>query len=138
MATDPILDAKRIERKPVPKHERTDDRDEAARWIQDMWPASCTEIAEASSYSRQHISKVLKLYFRETGDGESSEETAAAPETDQTPISSASVTLDVMKLAQIYRMGYRQGREDAKRELRGEPIDDVDPELATLMGVTNE
>jgi len=138
MATDPILDAERIERKPVPKHDKTEDRDNAARFIEEMWPASCTKIGEEAGYSRQFISKVLKLYFRPADSADNGGEEAAAPEMGQSDISSQSVTLDVMKLVEIYRMGYRQGREDASRELRGEELDDIDPEMAELMGVAKQ
>lgn len=47
----------------VPEQDRTDDRDEAADAIEEMWPSTLTEIAEEAGFSRQHIKNTLELYF---------------------------------------------------------------------------
>lgn len=53
-----------IERKdPVPDDARTPERDDAADYIEEMWPADLIEIADAAGYSRQHIRNTLDLYF---------------------------------------------------------------------------
>jgi len=128
MPTDPILDADAIQRVPVPKHDQTDDRDEAARWIEQEWPASLSAIAERSGYSRQHISNTLRTYF-EPADEE-------AEQVADTPLSNATLEVDVMKLIEVFRLGYRLGRED-ERQAQADGALDVDGDLTDIMGVVD-
>lgn len=94
-APNSIVKADEIERKPISKDIRTPDRDEAAQWITEMWPASLSNIADASGYSRQHISNTLKLYFREVDETNADQKTVERP---QKPDS--------------WEEGYRQGFRD--------------------------
>lgn len=68
MVSDKLKNATEVRRKKViDNDERTRDRDKAADLIEEMWPASLSEIAEESEYSRQHIANTLEYYF-EPGD----------------------------------------------------------------------
>lgn len=54
----------------VPENVRTEDRDEAAEYIEKMWPAKLSEIAEESGYSVSHVHNTIDKYFeRITDDG---------------------------------------------------------------------
>ena len=48
----------------VPERDRTPQRDDAADYIEDMWPEhSLREIAEESGFSRSHIQNTIDRYF---------------------------------------------------------------------------
>lgn len=55
-------------RDPVPEDVRTPARDEAAAYIEDMWPAHLQDIAAEAGYSREHIRNTLDAYFILEGD----------------------------------------------------------------------
>lgn len=109
-----ILDADTIERVDVPDSKRTDQKDDAATTIDEMWPATLTDIATEAGYSRQHIRNTLDLYFRPAShstitvplpDGDALQEDVQLPGHEQ-------------ELLAAYRMGYRDGRHDARNHDR--------------------
>lgn len=109
---DPIVNARAIERVPVEESRRTPDKAEAAEWIENMWPATLSEIAEASGYSRQHIKNTLVDYFRiADAESESQNVRMEKPNSD---------------LQAAYRAGYRDGWRDAKAADEETPIDESD------------
>lgn len=55
----------------ISEEDRTDDRDDAANYIEDMWPATLSEISDESGYSISHIHNTLNLYFERYTDEES-------------------------------------------------------------------
>lgn len=46
----------------------TPDREEAASYVERMWPADLTDIAEASGYSRSHIQNTITSLFSQDPD----------------------------------------------------------------------
>ena len=69
---------KRLERVENPESD-TEERQDAADYIEEMWPASLTAIADAAGYSRQHIVNVIESHFREV-DGEPEKPEEPEPE----------------------------------------------------------
>lgn len=64
MVSEQLKRAESIRRKQsIPSSQRTDGRDKAAEVIEDMWPSSLSDIADATEYSRQHIANTLEAYF---------------------------------------------------------------------------
>jgi hypothetical protein len=126
-----IVHADHVKRTPVPKDLRTPDKDEAARWIESMWDSdtTLTDIAEASGYSRQHVSNTLKQYFEIASD----DATASAP--DATHMSGATVELDMTTLVHVFREAYQLGRRDERKLQNGEELELPDDGYAALMGV---
>lgn len=55
---------------PVPEEVRTEDRDEAAEYIDRMWPAKLSEIAEESGFSVSHVHNTLDKYFERVNEEE--------------------------------------------------------------------
>lgn len=47
----------------VPEEHRTPDRDEAAEYIEEMWPATLGDISDESGYSISHVHNTLDKYF---------------------------------------------------------------------------
>lgn len=102
-----ILNAEEIERKEnIPKKDQTDDRDEAADAIERMWPATLTEIAEETGYSRQHIRNTLDVYYRPAN--------TSGPGMNLDELGDLSIPGRERELLQAYRMGYRDGFQDAQ------------------------
>lgn len=111
-----ILEAEELERVDPPDEQRTDARDEAADWIEDMWPATLSDIAEESGFSRQHIRNTLDTYFRPAGS--SLQTMAAQPDTleglEDLPVPKHE--RDILRAVNLgYRLGYQDGREDAEK-----------------------
>lgn len=52
-----------VRKDPVPEEVRTEERDEAADYIEEMWPAKLSEIAEESGFSVSHVHNTLDKYF---------------------------------------------------------------------------
>lgn len=76
-----------IERKDhIPESDRTEDRDKAAKVIDEMWPAKLQDIAEEAGYSPQHIRNVVSKYYRTIEkDGSSGEITITIPSDVENP-----------------------------------------------------
>ena len=49
----------------IPPAVRTPDRDDMADVIEEMWPATFTDMAEEAGYSRQHAKNTYDAYFEE-------------------------------------------------------------------------
>lgn len=64
MVSDALRNARDIRRKDhIPDEDRTEARDAAAEDIERLWPATLTEIAAETEWSRQHIANTLERYF---------------------------------------------------------------------------
>lgn len=126
MASASLTDAERIERKThVPENHRTRQRTEVADWIEehaaDEWREwKHQEIADELDYSRQHIDNVVRYYFQAAG--ESSDVEALADELGVGDIGSLQEAFgaDVSRELLIYRLGYRDGQQDAFTQLGDE------------------
>jgi len=122
MATASIKDAERIKRKThIPEQHRTPKRSQAADWIEehaaDDWRNwTHTEIADETGFSRQHIDNVVEYYFEPAG--ADSDVEALADELGLGNVSSLerAVGGDVSRELLIYRLGYRDGQRDARKE----------------------
>lgn len=57
----------------IPEEHRTPDRDEAAEYIEDMWPATLGEISDESGYSISHVHNTLDKYFDRVTNDENDE-----------------------------------------------------------------
>jgi len=105
MSAHELRSADRIVRKDhIPDSERTEERDDVADWIDehaaDEWRKwTFTDIADELGFTRQHISNTVKTYYRPAGHEEDAEELGQLSERD----------------LRIYRRGYRDGYEDARR-----------------------
>lgn len=97
-----IVNADAIRRIPVPEEKRTPDKDQAAVWIEDSWPATLTEIAEKSGYSRQHIKNTLVDYFEEADESHASRE---IPDDDTDALGVDSPVVRALLIG--YRLGWR-------------------------------
>lgn len=98
-----VEEAARIRRKDaIPPEDHTDKRDTVAEYIEDMWPATKTAIAEEAGVTRRTVSTTLETYFE------------PVEESDMPRMGSLSGLLDDQeeKLLAVFRMGYRMGWED--------------------------
>lgn len=120
-----ITKADSIKRVPVPEENRTPDKDEAARWIEQLWPTTMTEIAEQSGYSRQHIKNTLVDYF-EIDEDSGGQDIPHTP--DQGDLDLDSPVVKALLIG--YRLGWRdRGDEESGGVSTGESIDSVIGEL---------
>lgn len=103
-----ILNADDLERVDVPPSERTEARDDAAEYIEEMWPTTLTEIAEESGYSRQHVKNTLSRYFKPAEEEGNNMEITAGDAPD------LNLPGHERELLQAYRLGYRDGFEDGR------------------------
>lgn len=109
MVSARIKEATALQRKRVvPDSDRTPARDDAADWIEanvvseDVWPEwTISAIADEAGYSREHISKVLDLYFDPAGQAGSG------------PLAEALGGAVDAEASADYRAGYRDGFADA-------------------------
>lgn len=74
----------------IPESARTPDRDEAAEYIEDMWPATLSDISDESGYSVSHIHNTLNKYFERVnedfeGGGQTAKATNDTQATAKTP-----------------------------------------------------
>jgi predicted patatin/cPLA2 family phospholipase len=102
----------------VSEEDRTHAKTEAAQYIEGeilergRWPMDLTKIAEETEWSRQHIANTIRDYFEPADDSTGDEQV----QTEEKPKSSSDLDIDVMKLIEVYRMGYQDGRRDAEQE----------------------
>lgn len=123
MVSASLKEADRIERRThVPDKHRTPERSKVADWIEehaaDDWQEwTHQEIADETGYSRQHVDNVVEYYFQP--EGKTSDVEALADDLGIGDISTLQHALgaDVSRELLIYRLGYRDGQQDALEQL---------------------
>lgn len=112
---DPIVQADRVEL--VDDEFSTQKRQRVADYILDNWNDSdeitLTEIAEETATSRQHVKNTLEEHFRSADQGIERDGGGLSGELDERAI---------RLVLHAYRLGYRDGRRDARS---GGPDDSI-------------
>lgn len=118
MVSDEIRNAAQIRRRTrVPPEDRTPDRTQVADWIEEhaagewsRWSAS--QVAEETSYSRQHVDNVLQHYFEPVREAnvfdEIAERLGIEDMEDRHDLLGELTSRELL----IYRLGYRDAVQD--------------------------